>query len=84
RGRDARIPLALTPDEITALDAEHVWHPYGGFPATTEPLVVAAEGGANVLPVFPGARPLGAPATADVPAVVLPQIFAHRLSLAGC
>ncbi|MGW5140379.1 adenosylmethionine--8-amino-7-oxononanoate transaminase [Nocardia beijingensis] len=37
--------MALTPDEITALDAEHVWHPYGGFPATTEPLVVAAAAG---------------------------------------
>ena len=35
--------MALTPDEITALDAEHVWHPYGGFPATTEPLVVASD-----------------------------------------
>ncbi|MGK8505017.1 adenosylmethionine--8-amino-7-oxononanoate transaminase [Nocardia asiatica] len=37
--------MALTPDQITALDAEHVWHPYGGFPATTEPLVVAGAAG---------------------------------------
>ncbi|WP_236078145.1 adenosylmethionine--8-amino-7-oxononanoate transaminase [Rhodococcus sp. P1Y] len=30
---------------ISALDAEHVWHPYGGFPSTTRPLVVdSAEG----------------------------------------
>lgn len=40
--------MALTPDEITALDAEHVWHPYGGFPATTEPLVVAAATGTRL------------------------------------
>ncbi|UGT69045.1 adenosylmethionine--8-amino-7-oxononanoate transaminase [Nocardia gipuzkoensis] len=40
--------MALTPDEITALDAEHVWHPYGGFPATTEPLVVAAAAGTRL------------------------------------
>ncbi|WP_347956552.1 adenosylmethionine--8-amino-7-oxononanoate transaminase [Gordonia aichiensis] len=26
---------------ITAVDAEHVWHPYGGFPASTAPRVVA-------------------------------------------
>ena len=37
--------MALTPDEITALDAAHVWHPYGGFPAPTEPLVVASAAG---------------------------------------
>ncbi|WP_332839137.1 adenosylmethionine--8-amino-7-oxononanoate transaminase [Nocardia bovistercoris] len=30
---------------MTAIDAAHVWHPYGGFPASTEPLIVAeAEG----------------------------------------
>ncbi|WP_280428857.1 adenosylmethionine--8-amino-7-oxononanoate transaminase [Nocardia brasiliensis] len=40
--------MALTPDEITAIDAEHVWHPYGGFPATTEPLVVAEAAGARL------------------------------------
>ncbi|MEU2041707.1 adenosylmethionine--8-amino-7-oxononanoate transaminase [Nocardia niwae] len=40
--------MALTPDQITALDAEHVWHPYGGFPATTEPLVVAAAEGVRL------------------------------------
>ncbi|WP_039797197.1 adenosylmethionine--8-amino-7-oxononanoate transaminase [Nocardia araoensis] len=40
--------MALTPDEIIALDAEHVWHPYGGFPATTEPLVVAAAAGTRL------------------------------------
>nr|WP_072804597.1 adenosylmethionine--8-amino-7-oxononanoate transaminase [Rhodococcus yunnanensis] len=30
---------------ILQIDAEHVWHPYGGFPASTRPLVVeSAEG----------------------------------------
>ncbi|MGK8559185.1 adenosylmethionine--8-amino-7-oxononanoate transaminase [Nocardia gipuzkoensis] len=40
--------MALTLDEITALDAEHVWHPYGGFPASTEPLVVASAAGTRL------------------------------------
>ncbi|WP_040795468.1 adenosylmethionine--8-amino-7-oxononanoate transaminase [Nocardia higoensis] len=39
---------ALTPDRITAIDAAHVWHPYGGFPATTEPLVVASASGVRL------------------------------------
>ncbi|MFE4456965.1 adenosylmethionine--8-amino-7-oxononanoate transaminase [Nocardia tengchongensis] len=42
-------PLAaLSPAEITALDAAHVWHPYGGFPAGTEPLVVASASGTRL------------------------------------
>ncbi|MGO4614579.1 adenosylmethionine--8-amino-7-oxononanoate transaminase [Nocardia sp. 2YAB30] len=40
--------MGLTPDEITAIDAKHVWHPYGGFPATTEPLVVAGAAGTRL------------------------------------
>ncbi|WP_406273381.1 adenosylmethionine--8-amino-7-oxononanoate transaminase [Nocardia sp. NBC_00881] len=40
--------MGLTPDEITAIDAKHVWHPYGGFPATTEPLVVASAAGTRL------------------------------------
>ncbi|MFI6869646.1 adenosylmethionine--8-amino-7-oxononanoate transaminase [Nocardia sp. NPDC050406] len=40
--------MALTPERITALDAQHVWHPYGGFPATTEPLVVASASGTRL------------------------------------
>lgn len=40
--------MDLTPEQITALDAEHVWHPYGGFPATTEPLVVASAAGTRL------------------------------------
>lgn len=38
----------LTAAEISALDARHVWHPYGGFPATTEPLVVASASGTRL------------------------------------
>ncbi|MFC4123604.1 adenosylmethionine--8-amino-7-oxononanoate transaminase [Nocardia rhizosphaerae] len=40
--------MELTPEQITALDADHVWHPYGGFPATTEPLVVASAAGTRL------------------------------------
>ncbi|MFD4429325.1 adenosylmethionine--8-amino-7-oxononanoate transaminase [Nocardia sp. NPDC058497] len=40
--------MDLTPEQITALDAEHVWHPYGGFPATTKPLVVASAAGTRL------------------------------------
>ncbi|MFB7724204.1 adenosylmethionine--8-amino-7-oxononanoate transaminase [Nocardia sp. NPDC056100] len=40
--------MALTPDEITAIDSAHVWHPYGGFPATTEPLIVASASGTRL------------------------------------
>ncbi|MBL1077868.1 adenosylmethionine--8-amino-7-oxononanoate transaminase [Nocardia sp. 2] len=40
--------MALHPEQITALDAAHVWHPYGGFPATTEPLVVASASGTRL------------------------------------
>lgn len=38
----------LTTAQISALDARHVWHPYGGFPATTEPLVVASASGTRL------------------------------------
>nr|WP_220139710.1 adenosylmethionine--8-amino-7-oxononanoate transaminase [Nocardia sp. GTS18] len=38
----------MTPEQITALDADHVWHPYGGFPATTEPLVVTSAAGTRL------------------------------------
>ncbi|MBC7301811.1 MAG: adenosylmethionine--8-amino-7-oxononanoate transaminase [Nocardia sp.] len=40
--------MDLSPEQITALDADHVWHPYGGFPATTEPLVVASAAGTRL------------------------------------
>ncbi|MFD0362424.1 adenosylmethionine--8-amino-7-oxononanoate transaminase [Nocardia sp. GCM10030253] len=38
----------MTPGEIAAIDAKHVWHPYGGFPATTELLVVAGASGTRL------------------------------------
>ncbi|WP_040807025.1 adenosylmethionine--8-amino-7-oxononanoate transaminase [Nocardia concava] len=40
--------MALAPDAITELDAAHVWHPYGGFPASTEPLIVALASGTRL------------------------------------
>ncbi|MFI5503658.1 adenosylmethionine--8-amino-7-oxononanoate transaminase [Nocardia asteroides] len=40
--------MDLTPEQISAIDAEHVWHPYGGFPATTEPLIVASAAGTTL------------------------------------
>ncbi|WP_433561926.1 adenosylmethionine--8-amino-7-oxononanoate transaminase [Nocardia sp. CA-151230] len=42
-------PVGAQPSgEITAIDAAHVWHPYGGFPATTAPLVVASASGTRL------------------------------------
>lgn len=38
----------LTADQITRIDAEHLWHPYGAFPASTEPLVVASARGTRL------------------------------------
>ncbi|MGW5441508.1 adenosylmethionine--8-amino-7-oxononanoate transaminase [Nocardia asteroides] len=40
--------MDLTPEQISAIDAEYVWHPYGGFPATTEPLIVASAAGTRL------------------------------------
>ncbi|MGA9871538.1 MAG: adenosylmethionine--8-amino-7-oxononanoate transaminase [Rhodococcus sp. (in: high G+C Gram-positive bacteria)] len=38
-------PFDIGYSDISRLDAKHVWHPYGGFPASTAPLiVVSAEG----------------------------------------
>ena len=34
--------------ELLAGDAEHVWHPYGGFPASTQPLPVASADGVRL------------------------------------
>ncbi|MFI5716694.1 adenosylmethionine--8-amino-7-oxononanoate transaminase [Nocardia sp. NPDC051750] len=42
------VPAALDAAQISALDARHVWHPYGGFPATTEPLVVTSASGTRL------------------------------------
>ncbi|UQE73545.1 adenosylmethionine--8-amino-7-oxononanoate transaminase [Gordonia sp. PP30] len=34
--------------EVSRLDAAHVWHPYGGFPSTTAPRVVASARGVRL------------------------------------
>ncbi|MGV6991089.1 adenosylmethionine--8-amino-7-oxononanoate transaminase [Gordonia amicalis] len=34
--------------EISRVDAEHIWHPYGALPATTEPLVVSSASGVHL------------------------------------
>ncbi|WP_328392251.1 adenosylmethionine--8-amino-7-oxononanoate transaminase [Nocardia sp. NBC_00416] len=44
----AAAPAGLTAAQISDLDARYVWHPYGGFPATTEPLVVTAAAGTRL------------------------------------
>ena len=33
---------------LLAADAEHVWHPYGGFPASTPPLPVVSASGVRL------------------------------------
>lgn len=40
--------MELTPSQISEIDAEHIWHPYGAFPATTAPLVVASASGTRL------------------------------------
>lgn len=42
----ADYPLGTT--DLLAADARHVWHPYGGFPASTRPLPVAAASGVRL------------------------------------
>ncbi len=39
---------SYTRDRIAALDAAHLWHPYGAFPASTEPLVVESAHGTRL------------------------------------
>lgn len=39
---------SLSADDITSLDASLLWHPYGAFPATTTPLVVAEASGTRL------------------------------------
>lgn len=39
---------SYTRDRIAALDAAHLWHPYGAFPASTEPLVVESAHGTQL------------------------------------
>src|SRR5687767_725143 len=38
----------MDPDELIALDREHVWHPYAPMPATGPPLVVSSASGVRL------------------------------------
>jgi adenosylmethionine-8-amino-7-oxononanoate aminotransferase len=38
----------VPPDEVLRLDADHVWHPYGGFPPSTAPLEVVGASGVRL------------------------------------
>ncbi|TJZ74979.1 adenosylmethionine--8-amino-7-oxononanoate transaminase [Rhodococcus oryzae] len=38
----------LTADQISRIDAEHLWHPYGAFPASTSALVVDSASGVRL------------------------------------
>ncbi|WP_459545320.1 adenosylmethionine--8-amino-7-oxononanoate transaminase [Nocardia sp. X0981] len=44
----AAAPVELTAEQIAARDARYVWHPYGGFPPSTEPLVVTSAAGTRL------------------------------------
>lgn len=44
----AAAPAELTAEQIAARDARYVWHPYGGFPPSTEPLVVTSAAGTRL------------------------------------
>ncbi|MFD6881307.1 adenosylmethionine--8-amino-7-oxononanoate transaminase [Rhodococcus sp. DT1] len=39
----------MSADRIRTLDADHLWHPYGAFPACTEPLVVDRAAGTRLV-----------------------------------
>ena len=39
---------SMDPDELIALDREHVWHPYAPMPATQRPLVVSSASGVRL------------------------------------
>jgi adenosylmethionine-8-amino-7-oxononanoate aminotransferase len=38
----------MSPEELIALDREHVWHPYAPMPATQRPLVVTSAAGVRL------------------------------------
>ncbi|RDI32694.1 adenosylmethionine-8-amino-7-oxononanoate aminotransferase [Rhodococcus sp. AG1013] len=40
--------LRMSSERIVAIDTEHLWHPYGAFPASTAPLVVESAEGARL------------------------------------
>lgn len=38
----------MTAEKIRAVDAAHLWHPYGGFPPSTAPLVIDSAAGTRL------------------------------------
>ncbi|TPG32241.1 adenosylmethionine--8-amino-7-oxononanoate transaminase [Mycolicibacterium hodleri] len=48
----------LTPDQISAIDAAHVWHPYSKISADALPPVVAVAARGTLLTVIDGGRPV--------------------------
>jgi adenosylmethionine-8-amino-7-oxononanoate aminotransferase len=48
----------LTPDQISAIDAAHVWHPYSRIAAEAVPPVVAVAAHGTSLTVIDGGRPI--------------------------
>ncbi|MCX5046032.1 adenosylmethionine--8-amino-7-oxononanoate transaminase [Aldersonia sp. NBC_00410] len=39
---------SMTSEQVAAIDAAHVWHPYGAFPPSTTPLVVDSAAGVRL------------------------------------
>ncbi|MGV4927385.1 adenosylmethionine--8-amino-7-oxononanoate transaminase (plasmid) [Streptomyces sp. BHT-5-2] len=42
------MPEPLTPEDLLALDRQHVWHPYGPMPGRSEPLLVESAAGVRL------------------------------------
>ncbi|MCW0194615.1 MAG: adenosylmethionine--8-amino-7-oxononanoate transaminase [Rhodococcus sp.] len=42
------LTTGLDPHDVSAIDADVLWHPYGSFPASTRPLIVDSAQGASL------------------------------------
>jgi len=42
------LTTGLDPQDVSAIDADVLWHPYGSFPASTRPLIVDSAEGATL------------------------------------
>lgn len=42
------LTTGLDPHDVSAIDADVLWHPYGSFPASTRPLIVDSAQGATL------------------------------------
>ncbi|MBD0322631.1 MAG: adenosylmethionine--8-amino-7-oxononanoate transaminase [Aldersonia sp.] len=40
--------VSMTSEQVAAIDAAHIWHPYGAFPPSTTPLVVESARGVRL------------------------------------